>query len=345
MITRVVRRHHLRPPNKCKSMKINRILTGLLLVATLSCSDNSSVAQEYQQQISVVVNPEIPRQIEFAGQTISFDRYDMYERLDRELTSMMYTHGTTLLLIKRANKYFPILAPILKKHGVPMDFLYLACIESTLDIRAYSPAKAAGLWQFIPSTAKEYGLEIRNDKTPRGKSADSCVDERYHIEKETDAACRYFKKAYAKYGNWETVMASYNAGQAGISRRLESQQVSSAFDLHLVTETSRYVFRIMAAKLIMENPQKYGFSIKRDQLYFPVECKTVKVTGAVDDWADWAKSQGITYAQLRENNPWIRSDKLSNPAGKTYEIKVPLKESMSRSTQGKKVFNENWVVD
>ena len=288
---------------------------------------------------SIVENPEIPTKIEFAGQIVSFDRIDMYERLDRELTSMIYTHGTTLLLIKRANKYFPILAPILKKHGVPLDILYLACIESTLNIRAYSPAKAAGLWQFITSTGKQYGLEI-NDY----------VDERYHIEKATDAACRYLKKAYNEYGNWETVMASYNAGRAGISKRLESQMATSSFDLHLVDETSRYVFRIIAAKLILENPIKYGFRLSRDQLYQPIEYKTVEVTGSVDDWAVWAKNHGITYAQLREHNPWIRSTKLVNETtkkrtAKTYQVKIPVKKSLYRSSQGTKVYNKNWIVE
>lgn len=330
-------------------MKLKKLFVAASIAMMLSSSDTNAVAETLKEStsdvFSHVINPEVPTEMQFAGQTIYFDRDDMYERMDRELTSMIYTHGTTLLLIKRANKYFPIMAPILKKHGVPMDFLYLACIESTLDIRAYSSAKAAGIWQFIPSTAKEYGLEIRDNKTPKGRSDGTCVDERYHIEKETDAACRFFKKAYAKYGNWETVMASYNAGQSGISRRLESQQVKSSFDLHLVTETSRYVFRIMAAKLILENPQKYGFLLKRNQLYYPVEYNIIKVSGAVDDWATWAKNQGITYAQLREHNPWIRSDKMNNPSGKTYEIKVPIKKSCYRSSQEKPVYNDNWVVD
>lgn len=330
-------------------MKLKKLFVAVSIVMMLSCNDTNAVAETLNEStpdaFSHVINPEVPSEMQFAGQIISFDRDDMYERMDRELTSMIYTHGTTLLLIKRANKYFPIMAPILKKHRVPLDFLYLACIESTLDIRAYSPAKAAGIWQFIPSTAKEYGLEIRDNKTPKGRSDGACVDERYHIEKETDAACRFFKKAYAKYGNWETVMASYNAGQSGISRRLESQQVKSSFDLHLVTETSRYVFRIMAAKLILENPQKYGFLLKRSQLYYPVEYNIVKVSGAVDDWATWAKKQGITYAQLREHNPWIRGNKMQNSTGKVYEVKVPTKKSCYRSSQEKPVYNDNWVVD
>lgn len=308
-------------------------ISGLILTTALN-------ATEVKDDIfSVVENPKVPAKIEFCGQTISFDRVDMYERLDRELTSMTYTHGTTLLLIKRANKYFPILAPILKKHGVPMDLLYLACIESTLNERAYSPAKAAGLWQFITSTGKQYGLEINE-----------YVDERYHIEKATDAACRYLKKAYAEYGNWETVMASYNAGRTGISRRLESQLAKTSFDLHLVDETSRYVFRIIAAKLIMENPAKYGFRLSKDQLYQPVEYKTVEVSGSVDDWAVWAKKQGITYAQLREHNTWIRSSKLVNETtkkrtAKTYNIKIPVQKSLYRSTQKTTIYNKNWVVE
>ncbi len=311
----------------------------LILLASTSFLVFSSNNQPQEDIFSVVENPKIPAKIQFAGQTVSFDREDMYERLDRELTSMAYTHGATLLLIKRANKYFPIMAPILKKHGVPLDLLYLACIESTLDIRAYSPAKAAGMWQFISSTGKQYGLVI-NDY----------VDERYNIEKATDAACRYLKKAYREYGNWETVMASYNGGRAGISRRLEEQHAKTSFDLHLVTETSRYVFRIMAAKLIMENPAKYGFRLSADQLYFPTEYKTVEVTGSVDDWAVWAKKHGITYAQLREHNPWIRDIKLVNVTTKrrqsrTYEVKIPLKKSTYRSTQEKKVYNANWVTE
>lgn len=288
---------------------------------------------------SAVTNPRIPQKVDFAGQKIHFDREDMYERLDRELTSMCYTHGTTMLLIKRANKFFPVLAPILKKHGVPFDILYLACIESSLDIRAYSPAKAAGLWQFISSTAKQYGLVVNE-----------YVDERYHIEKATEAACKYLKNAYAEYGNWETVMASYNGGRAGITKRLKSQLASTSFDLHLVEETSRYVFRIIAAKLILENPVKYGFRLSADQLYQPAQYKEVEVAGSIDDWAVWAKEHGITYAQLREHNPWIRSNKLVNETTKrvsarTYKVKIPIKESLYRSTQKSIVYNKNWIVE
>lgn len=279
-----------------------------------------------------IINPEIPETVKFADQTIDLDRVDMYERLDRELTSMTYTHGNTLLLIKRANKYFPILEPILKKNGVPLDLLYLACVESTLNPRALSPAKAAGIWQFMPATARQYGLEV-ND----------WVDERYNIEKETAAACRYLKKSHAEYGNWESTAAAYNGGPTRITNELDAQIADSAFDLYLVDETSRYFFRILATKLIMENPAAFGFKLSADQLYQPMEFSTVEVSTPVADWPTWAKQHGITYAQLREANPWIRAKSLPNKTGKTYSVKVPTKDSLSRSKCKKHTYNSNWI--
>ena len=256
----------------------------------------------------------------------------MYERLDRELTAMTYTHGNTLLLFKRANRYFPEIIPILKKNGVPEDIIYLACIESTLNPRAYSGAKAAGLWQFIASTAKQYGLEVNE-----------FVDERYNTEKATAAACRYLKDAYKKYGNWESVAASYNGGMARITKELASQNASTAYDLYLVDETSRYMFRLLAMKLIMENPREYGFIIQSDQLYQPVRTETVEVNGPVEDWPTWAQKHGINFMILREYNPWIRAKSLPNKTGKTYKVKIPHKDDMKRSTQRKTIYNKNWV--
>ena len=283
---------------------------------------------------STVVNPRIPSKVTFAGQTVDLDRVDLFERLDRELTSMAYTHGNTLLTIKRANRYFPKLIPILKKNGVPEDLIYLACIESTLNPRAYSPAKAAGLWQFIPSTGKEYGLEVNE-----------FVDERYHPEKATQAACRYLKNALAQYGNWESVAASYNAGMARISKELDAQKSKSAYDLYLNDETSRYIFRLIAMKLIMENPKAYGYRISSDQLHTPVRTTTVEVNGPVEDWTAWAKSHGISYLTLRDFNPWIRAKSLPNKTGKTYRVEIPLADDMLRSTSKTHVYNPAWVVD
>lgn len=302
------------------------IFSAIALFAILSIN-----AQE-TRNFSQVVNPIVPESITFGGQKINLDRIDMFERLDRELTSLSYTHGSTLLTLKRANRFFPILAPILEKNGLPLDFLYLACTESMLDVRAYSPAKAAGLWQFIPATGKAYGLEVNE-----------YVDERLNIEKATEAACKYLKDSYEKYGNWESVACAYNAGNGRITSELAKQQVSSAFDLYLVSETSRYMFRIFAYKLILENPRDYGFYVTADQLYQPVECDIVEVNTAVSDWPTWAKQHGITFAQLREQNPWIQAKYLHNRTGKVYKVKVPKKESLYRSTQNKTVYNPSWI--
>ena len=281
---------------------------------------------------SIVQSPSVPASVTFAGNKIDLDRVDMYERLDRELTAMSYTHGNTLLLLKRANKYFPEIIPILKKQGVPEDIIYLACIESTLNPRAYSAAKAAGLWQFIPSTAKHYGLEVNE-----------FVDERYNTEKATVAACRYLKDAYKKYGNWESVAASYNGGMARITKELAAQGATTAYDLYLVDETSRYMFRLLAMKLIMENPREYGFTLQSDQLYQPVRTENVEVNTPVEDWPRWAKEHGISFMTLREYNPWIRAKSLPNKTGKTYTVKIPNKEDLKRSTQKKIIYNKNWV--
>ena len=279
-----------------------------------------------------VISPDIPSHMSFCGKKINLDRNDMYERFDRELTSLIYSHGNTMLMLKRANKFFPIIAPILKANGIPADVIYLACAESTLNPRAYSPAKAAGLWQFLASTGMEYGLEVNDE-----------VDERYNIEKATRAACRYLKKAYEKYGDWPTVMAAYNAGMGRISTELDKQISDNSFDLYLNDETSRYVFRIMAIKAILENPGAYGYRLGADQLYRNTDCRTVEVSGPIEDWAAWAKSQGISYAQLKEENPWIRSRSLTNKNGRTYKVRIPKSDSLYRSKQPGSVYNKAWV--
>ena len=232
---------------------------GLSLLALVASSERigavTSPTEPESAEFSDVVNPSIPSSVKFAGREIDLDPIHMWERLDRELTAITYTHGNTLLAIKRANRYFPVLAPILKKNGLPADMIYLAVIESTLNPRALSPAKAAGLWQLMPATGKEYGLEVNDD-----------VDERYDPVKATEAASRYLKNAYAKYGNWESVAASYNGGMARISKELGAQQAESAFNLYLADETMRYIFRMLAMKLIMENPSAYGFNLTADIL-------------------------------------------------------------------------------
>ncbi len=291
-----------------------------------------AMAQRKPINFSDVYSPEVPASVKICDQTIDLDRVDMYERFDRELSSIVYTHGTTLLIIKRANKYFPEMSKILKQYGVPQDLLYLACVESSLNQRAYSPAKAAGFWQFIPSTAKEYGLEVNDE-----------IDERYNIEKATAAAARFLKKAYGRYQDWPSVMASYNGGMTRVTNELDRQNADTSLDLYLAEETTRYPFRIMAMKTVMENPGKYGFHLRDDQLYQPVKFKTLEVSGPIESWPDWAEEQGVNYSILREENPWIRAKKLTNKTGKTYKVRIPTKESLSRRKAGTTTFNPNWT--
>lgn len=311
-------------------MKISAIFL-LLAAAAVSWSPYECQAKT-PETFPVVISPDIPRSMDFCGKTIDLDRNDMYERFDRELTSMIYSHGSTMLTLKRANKYFPVIAPLLKAYAIPEDMLYLVCIESTLNPRAYSGAKAAGLWQFIPSTAKQYGLEVNDE-----------VDERYDIKKATAAACRYLRKAYEKYGDWPTVMASYNAGMGRISTELDKQMANDSYDLYLNEETSRYVFRVMAMKALMQNPSYFGYKLKPEQFYRPAEVDIVEVSGPVEDWPSWAADRGISYAQLKDENPWIRSKSLTNRSGKTYKVRVPKKHSLSRSKQPVSIYDSNWV--
>ena len=239
-----------------------------------------------------------------------------------------------MLLIKRANRYFPIIEPILKANGIPDDFKYLMVIESNLNSIARSPAGAAGLWQFMPTTGREFGLEVNEN-----------VDERYHIEKATVAACKYFKQAYAKYGDWIAVSAAYNAGQARISSQLEKQLANHAMDLWLVEETSRYMFRLLAAKEIFSNPQRYGFLLKREHLYPPIPYKEVTVSTPINDLSEYAKKQGITYAQLRDANPWLREMSLKNRSGKSYVLHIPTQEGMHYDPKKTVAYNKHWVID
>ena len=258
--------------------------------------------------------PSVPKMIVFAGDTIRFDRQDIYERMDRELISFTYMHTNSTLMLKRSKRIFAKVVPILRANGVPEDLKYLMAIESNFDPKALSSAGAAGLWQFTKSTAKEYGLEVSSE-----------VDERYHIEKETVAACKYLLKAYDKYGDWMTVAASYNGGQNGISKRIENQRQRKAMDLWLVEETSRYMFRILAAKMFFEDPTSFGFYVREKDKY-PVEPKpkeTVSVSGPIENLVDFAEEHGIRYATLKGANLWLRDSKLTNKAGKTYEIVIP----------------------
>jgi len=252
-----------------------------------------------------------PTTTDFASETAPLHVVDVRERLDRELLINANLHSTTTLILKRANRAFPVIEPILQKYGIPDDFKYLAVIESGL-VNAVSSAGARGIWQFMPETAKEKGMEV-ND----------FVDERYHLEKSTEAACKYLLVAKNKFGSWTMAAASYNGGMNGVNKRIEEQQVSNYYDLALTEETSRYVFRILALKEIMKNPAKYGFNIYPTDLYSPIPTKKIEVDSTITDLASFAKTQGINYKILKIHNPWLRDKKLVNPSKKKYEIEIP----------------------
>lgn len=262
---------------------------------------------------------ELPEKLTFAGEEVPMEYYDVRENLDRELLSTVYFHSQTIRYIKNMPRYFSIIEPILKSNEIPEDFKYLCVAESGFDTRAVSPAKAVGLWQLMEPAAKENGLEINAE-----------VDERYHIEKSTEVACRILKSAYQKYGSWSLVAASYNGGRAALDRQMNIQKAKNYYDLLFVEETTRYVFRILALKMVMENPEKYGFDIKKNQLYPIVETENVEVKGPVKDWASFAIDKGITYKTLKMFNPWLRETFLKNPGGKTYIIKIPEKGFRTR---------------
>ncbi|MCL9769252.1 lytic transglycosylase domain-containing protein [Flavobacterium sp. HXWNR69] len=249
--------------------------------------------------------------MDFSGEEVPTFMADVQERLDKEMITNMNYHTNTTLVIKRANKVFPIIEPILAKYGVPDDFKYLAVIESSL-VNAVSPAGARGIWQFMPETAKEKGMEVSDE-----------VDERYHLEKSTEAACKYLLKAKEKFGSWTLAAASYNGGMNGISKRLEEQQVDNYYDLLLTEETSRYVFRILALKEIMTHAHKYGFSIPKEALYYTIPTKKIVIDSSITDLAKFAKIQGVNYKILKIHNPWLRDKKLTNTTGKKYEIEIP----------------------
>ena len=308
--------------------------SAICLTACLSISsvDSEKTKKERPLVSSVTMTPDVPESVEFCGQPIDLTRYNMREGFDRELSSFTYFHSTTMLLIKRANRYFPVIEPILKANGIPDDFKYLAVIESHLDPRVSSPAKAVGMWQLLEGTGKQYGLTV----TPT-------VDERRHVAKSTTAACKYLKDAYKKYGDWATVAASYNGGMGRISGELNKQDADSSFDLWLVEETTRYVYRIMAMKQIFEAPYKYGFVLRAEDLYKPIACEQVSVSADIPDLAAFAKTNNVTYADLKRFNPWLRDRNLVTQ-GKTYVIDIPKTEDMYYKHANTYVHNPHWVV-
>lgn len=327
---------------KQKKLPFNTLTNGIITITIvfigtvlLQSHRNSDEQNIPQSQVPYnVTSPEVPDNIEFAGEKIDLTRSDMRERMDREILTFTYSHINTQLMLKRANRIFPIIEPILRKQGLPDDFKYLMIIESNGDIYARSVAGAAGLWQFMPATGKQYGLEINNS-----------IDERYNIEKATRAACRYLKNSYNKFGDWLTVAASYNAGETNIAKRLTTQKEDKAINICLLPETSRYIFRILTAKLIFNNPSRYGFILKSSDLYPPITMSdTIEINDAIINFANIAKNNGLSYMQLRDANPWIRTTNLKNTNRKKYKLLIPDKTSLQYNPKETKAHNEAWVI-
>lgn len=290
------------------------LLPLLVLLTVISCSASAPGAVTSGDAVGGVYIAELPKSLDFAEEKVPLELPYVREAVEREMLTTMCMHTRTMLTLRYTSRYFPIIEPILKKNGVPDDFKYLCLAESGLDVNAMSGAKAAGVWQFVPSAAKTYGLETGEN-----------VDLRYNVEMATEAACRYLKQAYARFGSWTMAAASYNAGQAGVDRRANTQGVDNYWDLFLPEETMRYVPRIISFKLLLADPDKYGYHLNSED-YFPTfkNYKTVNISDLNIDWSEFAATHGTNYRQLRILNPWIRSYSYENKGGKTYTVKVPL---------------------
>lgn len=305
--------------------------SGLLIISAISICAIVSVKNQEQEYRSLfqrhmkVFAPEIPVKASFAGESVPLDIYYVREAFEREILANTFMHSTSIMVFKRANRWFPVIEPILKKNGIPDDFKFLAVAESNL-VNVVSPAGAEGYWQFIKPTGQKYGLEI-NDK----------VDERYNMEKATQAACDYFKDAFQKFNNWTLVAASYNRGQDGLQRALDNQRTNNYYDLYLNDETSRYVFRIMAIREVYNNPGKYGFLLREQDFYQQIPARIVTVDSAITDLPSFARKMSVNYRILREMNPWIRDYSLPNSSRKSYAFKIPKEGALSYNTLMKNV--------
>jgi len=277
--------------------------------STSSVPDSMVASTRLQQHISSF---SLDMDFSFADEPIPSDNFDVMERLDRELTINSYQHSVLVMNFKLANRYFPIIEPILEQYGIPEDFKYLCVAESNLRM-ATSPAGAKGLWQFMEAAGEAYGLEINAE-----------VDERYHVEKSTVAACRFILHLKQRFGSWTLAAAAYNMGENGLSRRIDQQFANNFYDLNLNEETSRYVFRIMSFKAIMENPELFGFYVEADHLYQPFpDYDTIHIDEGIPDLAQFAVKHGTSYRLLKVYNPWLIESSLTNKSGKGYEIRIP----------------------
>jgi membrane-bound lytic murein transglycosylase D len=294
-----------------KVIGLTVVLLGIGLLFMRYSNPETAKRQAEFEQYYRIYSLAIPDRLVFAGEPVPIDDIDVKERYDKELLVNVYWQSQTVLMIKRANRFFPVIEKILKQHNIPPDFKYLAVAESGLQ-NVSSPAGAVGYWQFLEKTGKMYGLEITEE-----------VDERLNIERSTEAACRYFAEAYRIFGSWALVAASYNMGIDGVKKQLEQQKVSSYYDLYLNTETSRYVLRTLALKEIMERPESFGFNVAQWHLYPEIATREVRIDRTIDDLASFALENGANYKILKLFNPWLKKSQITVPPGKFYTIRLP----------------------
>lgn len=279
-------------------------------------SNAESVPKEFPQNYKII-SPEVPPNLSFAGEKVPLENLEVFERIDREILVNTYWHSATVLTIKRANRWFPLIESILRKNKIPDDFKFITAIESGLT-NVVSPAKATGFWQLLKEPAERYGLEVNDE-----------VDERYDVELSTEAACKYLQTAYNKFGNWTLAAASYNMGMTGVSKQLERQKTNNYYNLVLSEETSRYIARAVAIKEILLNPKNYGFLVEDDDLYEPLNWNESDLSGQAINLADYAILHGVNYKILKYYNPWLRNNILTNKDNKTYKIKLPQEENIN----------------
>jgi len=291
------------------------VLIGVIRIfsySTTPVTDDEKYGEYFREKYKIF-SVNIPNDLNFSGEQVPLQDFEVRERIDREFLINTYWQSQTLLLAKRANRWFPVITPILKRNGIPEDFKYLMAVESGFT-HGVSTKGAAGFWQFIPSTAEAYGLLINDE-----------IDERYHVEKSTQAACRFLNESFKQFKNWTIVAASYNLGTNGMQRQLDKQKVSSYYDLLLNEETGRYIFRVLALKEILSRPDHYGFVVRKKDLYPSVPSTEITVDSTICDLTLFAEQQGLNYKLLKYFNPWLRSDKLTNPDAKKFRIRIPHK--------------------
>ncbi|MBE0647327.1 MAG: lytic transglycosylase domain-containing protein [Bacteroidales bacterium] len=312
------------------------VIVGIAGVFIFGIADKQDPERDYRgafRRNYMIFTPELPEKVDFAGEKVPLNDLIVRESFDREILAFTFMHSTTQQMFKRAHRYFPVIEPILKKYKVPDDFKFLAIAESNLgDVT--SPAGAEGVWQFLISTGRKYGLEVNNE-----------IDERYNLIKATVAACQYLLEAHDSFGDWTLAAASYNRGINGLDRALKGQKVNSYYDLYLNEETARYIFRILAAKEVYENPTKYGFFLKESDFYPEIKTYTIVVDTTITDLPAFAKSRGITYRIIREFNPWIHGYSLPNKSRKTYILTLPEKDALSVTSYTGRKTSETFFHD